>query len=325
MIVKSYELGKIDFTNFDFFLIYGKNEGHQNEIINNNLNANFKGLVSKYEESEFVKNFETITSGIRNRSLFDDNKTIIISRVTERILKFIEQLIEINIKDTKIILKCGILDKKSKVRNLFEKKKSLIIIPVYEDNDKTLSSIAFSFLRKNNIKLSGESVSLIIDRSNGSRENLNTELTKILNYSYSDKSIDYEKVKKLTNLSENYGANELADNYLAKNKKNISKILNENSYSDEDCILILRTILSKSKRLLNILERYEKIANLDEVISTTKPPIFWKEKEIVKIQVNMWKLDDLRENIYKINQVETTIKSNSKNSLNLVSDFIANH
>lgn len=324
MIVKSYELGKFDFTNFDFFLIYGKNEGHQNEIINNNLNYNFKGLMSKYEENEFVKNFETISSEIRNRSLFDENKTIIISRVTEKILKFIEKLIEINIKDTKIILKCGILEKKSKIRNLFEKKKNLIIIPVYEDDDKTLSTIAFNFLRKNNIKLSGESVSLIIDRSNGSRENLNTELTKILNYSYSDKSLDYEKIKKLTNLSENYGANELADNYLAKNKKNISKILNENSYSDEDCILILRTILNKSKRLLDILERYEKIANLDEVISTTKPPIFWKDKEIVKNQVNMWEIDDLRENIYKINQVETTIKSNSKNSLNLVSDFIAN-
>ena len=324
MIVKSYELGKFDFTNFDFFLIYGKNEGHQNEIINNNLNSNFKGLMSKYEENEFVKNFETISSEIRNRSLFDENKTIIISRVTEKILKFIEKLIEINIKDTRIILKCGILEKKSKIRNLFEKKKNLIIIPVYEDDDKTLSTIAFNFLRKNNIKLSGESVSLIIDRSNGSRENLNTELTKILNYSYSDKSLDYEKVKKLTNLSENYGANELADNYLAKNKKNISKILNENSYSDEDCILILRTILNKSKRLLDILERYEKIANLDEVISTTKPPIFWKDKEIVKNQVNMWEIDDLRENIYKINQVETTIKSNSKNSLNLVSDFIAN-
>ena len=324
MIVKSYELGKFDFTNFDFFLIYGKNEGHQNEIINNNLNSNFKGLMSKYEENEFVKNFETISSEIRNRSLFDENKTIIISRVTEKILKFIEKLIEINIKDTKIILKCGILEKKSKIRNLFEKKKNLIIIPVYEDDDKTLSTIAFNFLRKNNIKLSGESVSLIIDRSNGSRENLNTELTKILNYSYSDKSLDYEKVKKLTNLSENYGANELADNYLAKNKKNISKILNENSYSDEDCILILRTILNKSKRLLDILERYEKIANLDEVISTTKPPIFWKDKDIVKNQVNMWEIDDLRENIYKINQVETTIKSNSKNSLNLVSDFIAN-
>ncbi len=324
MIVKSYELGKFDFTNFNFFLIYGKNEGHQNEIINNNLNSNFKGLMSKYEENEFVKNFETISSEIRNRSLFDENKTIIISRVTEKILKFIEKLIEINIKDTKIILKCGILEKKSKIRNLFEKKKNLIIIPVYEDDDKTLSTIAFNFLRKNNIKLSGESVSLIIDRSNGSRENLNTELTKILNYSYSDKSLDYEKVKKLTNLSENYGVNELADNYLAKNKKNISKILNENSYSDEDCILILRTILNKSKRLLDILERYEKIANLDEVISTTKPPIFWKDKEIVKNQVNMWEIDDLRENIYKINQVETTIKSNSKNSLNLVSDFIAN-
>ena len=128
----------------------------------------------------------------------------------------------------------------------------------------------------------------------------------------------------MTNLNENYGVNELADNYLEKNKKNIAKILNENIYSDEDCILILRTVLSKSKRLINIIKKYNETKNLDEVISNTKPPIFWKDKDSVKRQANSWKINDLKEKIYQINEVETLIKNNSKNSLNLVSDFIVN-
>ena len=131
-------------------------------------------------------------------------------------------------------------------------------------------------------------------------------------------------VEKLTNLNENHGVNELADNYLEKNKKNIAKILNENIYSDEDCILILRTVLSKSKRLINIIKKYNETKNLDEVIANNKPPIFWKDKDSVKRQANSWKINDLKEKIYQINEVETLIKNNSKNSLNLVSDFIVN-
>ena len=131
-------------------------------------------------------------------------------------------------------------------------------------------------------------------------------------------------VQKLTNLNENYGVNELADNYLEKNKRNIAKILNENKYSDEDCILILRTVLSKSKRLINIIKKYNETKNLDEVISNTRPPIFWKDKDSVKKQVNSWKINDLKEKIYQINEVETLTKNNSKNSLNVVSDFIVN-
>ena len=134
------------------------------------------------------------------------------------------------------------------------------------------------FINKNNIKLSRESINLLVDRSQGDRANLKLELEKILNYSLTNKKIDTLNVKNLTNLSENYSVNILADNYLAKNNKVVSKILNENNYTDEDCILILRTLLSKSKRLMNIIERYNETKNLNEVISTIKPPIFWKDK-----------------------------------------------
>ena len=144
-------------------------------------------------------------------------------------------------------------------------------------------------------------------------------------YSISNKKIELSTVEKLSNLAENFSVNLLADNYLCKNNSSIARILNENLFSDEDCILILRTILNKSKRLLTIIKNYEVSKNLDEVILNTKPPIFWKDKDIIKKQVNSWKIDDLKNKIYQINEIETFIKSNSRNSLNLISDFIFNY
>ena len=325
MIIKSYEANKVTLKEYIIILLYGKNEGLQNETIEKNFIVDFKGAVNKYDENEFINSYETISSEILTKSLFDKKKIFIISRAGEKILKYIEELIDKNMEDIVIILKSGSLEKRSKLRNFFEKSKKLAIMPFYEDDAKTLSSLVYEYLNKKNIKLSRESINLLVGRASGSRENLKKELSKIFNYSYSNKEISFEVVKKLSNLAENFGVNELADNYLSKNKKNIIKILNENNYSDDDCILILRTILNKSKRLLNILENYKKNENLDDVISKTKPPIFWKDKEIVKKQVNSWKLKDLKTKMYQINEVETLVKSNSKNSLNLVSDFIVNY
>ena len=325
MIIKSYEVNKVNIKDYDIFLFYGKNEGLQNEIIEKNFVTGSKGSINKYEESEFINNYETISSEILTKSLFDEEKLLIVSRVGEKIFKYIEELLNRNINNIKIILKAGLLEKRSKLRNLFEKNKKLLIIPFYEDDERTLTSQVYEYLKKNSIKLSRETINLLVERSSGNRENLKIELSKIFYYSQSNKEISFETVKKLSNLAENYGVNELADNYLSKNKKNVIKILNENNYSDDDCILILRTILNKSKRLLNILENYRKNKNLDDVISKTRPPIFWKDKAIVKKQANTWELRDLKSKMYQINEVETLVKSNSKNTLNLVSDFIVNY
>ena len=324
MIKKYFDLKKINLSNFNLFLFYGKNDGLQNEVINDIFTSNFKGNVNKYDETEFINNYETLASELLTSSLFEKEKIIIISRTSDKILKFVDEILDKGIKEIKILFKSSELEKRSKIRNFFEKRKDLIIVPFYEDNSSTLSSIVIKFLNENNINMSRESINLLVDRANGNRKILKTELDKILNYSFTKKKIDLRAVQKLTNLNENYGVNELADNYLEKNKKNIAKILNENIYSDEDCILILRTVLSKSKRLINIIKKYNETKNLDEVIANNKPPIFWKDKDSVKRQANSWKINDLKEKIYQINEVETLIKKNSKNSLNLVSDFIVN-
>ena len=324
MIKKYFDLKKINLSNFNLFLFYGKNDGLQNEVINDTFTSNFKGSVNKYDETEFINNYETLASELLTSSLFEKEKIIIISRTSDKILKFVDEILDKGIKEIKIIFKSSELEKRSKIRIFFEKRKDLIIVPFYEDNSSTLSSIVIKFLNEKNINMSRESMNLLVDRANGNRKILKTELDKILNYSFTKKKIDLRAVQKLTNLNENYGVNELADNYLEKNKKNIAKILKENIYSDEDCILILRTVLSKSKRLINIIKKYNETKNLDEVIANNKPPIFWKDKDSVKRQANSWKIKDLKEKIYQINEVETLIKNNSKNSLNLVSDFIVN-
>ena len=324
MIKKYFDLKNINLSNFNLFLFYGNNDGLQNEVINDNFTNNFKGSVNRYDENEFITNYEILSSELLTSSLFEKEKIIIISRTSDKLLKLVEEILDKGIKDVKIIFKSSILEKRSKIRNFFEKRKDLIIVPFYEDNVNTLSTIVIKFLNQNNINMSRESINLLTNRANGSRKILKIELEKILNYSFTNKKINLSIVKKLTNLNENYSVNELADNYLEKNKKNIAKILNENNYSDEDCILILRTVLSKSKRLISIIEKYNETRNLEDAISNTKPPIFWKDKESVKKQANSWKINDLKEKIYQINEVETLVKNNSKNSLNLISDFIVN-
>lgn len=325
MILKVFELNKLNLDKYNIYLLYGKNEGRKNEVIKSIFFKNFNGEVKKYDENEFLSNSTEILSEILNKSLFEEKKIFIISRATDKILKVTDEILKKNPSDIKIIIKSGILEKKSKLRNLFEKNIKLVTIPFYEDDDKNLLSIINNFLKEHKITLSRESINLLINRARGDRGNLNIELEKIHNYSLSNKNIKFKNVQTLTNLAENYNVTELADNYLNKNRKNISRILNENTYSAEDCILILRTISNKSKRLLNIIDVYQRTKNIEGAMSTIKPPIFWKEKEIVKKQVITWKKNELENKIYKINDIECLIKSNSGNSLNLLSDFIINY
>ena len=324
MIVKSFELNKKIVDKYRFYLLYGKNEGLQNEIIQSQFLKNFEGQIDKYDEIEFLKNNEIIITELLSKSFFESKKILIISRTTDKITKVIEEIEERDMTDVKIIFKSGILEKRSKLRNYFEKKSNLISIPFYEDDVRSLTSVVITFINKHKIKLSRESVNLLVNRANGERENLNNELDKILYYSQSNNKIEFEHIQKLTNLAENYSVSELADSCLNRNKKNISKILNENNYTDDDCILILRTLLAKSKRLLTIIKKLNETENLESAISNIKPPIFWKEKESVKKQAITWRIDELKSRIYKINEIEFLIKSNSGKSLNLVSDFVVN-
>ena len=325
MIIKSFEIEKIKSKKNNLILIYGTNQGYKKQVIKESFEKLFEGEILRFDEDEILNNHEEFISNLLNKSLFDDDKLIIISRTTDKILKFVSEIIERKIEKIKIIINSDNLEKKSKLRNLFEKENDLICIPFYEDNDKSLSLIAQNFFRQKKIKVSQEIINLLIGRSRGDRGNLINELNKIENLSITKKNIEIEDVLKLTNLSENYSVFELAEIYLAKNKKKISKILNENNFANDECVLILRTILNRSKRLLKLKESQNQTGNIDLTISSFKPPIFWKEKNVVKKQIQSWSDDEVKKMIYKINDLEILVKKNSNNSLNFVSDFVSNY
>ena len=325
MIIKNFETEKIKSSNSSLVLIYGNNEGLKEEIINEYILKQFKGDIFHYDETDVINNKDEFISNLLNKSLFEDKKAIIISRASEKIINIVLDIFEKEPQEIKIIIKTQNLEKKSKLRNFFEKEKKLICIPVYEDDSRTMIPIVQNFLRKNDIKISQEIKNMLIERSKGDRKNLNNELSKIKYLSISKKKIELDDIQKLTNLAENYSVFELSDNYLAKNSKKVSNILNENNYTSDDCILILRTILNKSKRLLKIKNELNKTKNIDEVMSSFKPPIFWKEKDIVKKQAQSWSTKEVKNIIYKINDLEIMIKKNSINSINFVSDFVNNY
>ena len=325
MIIKSFEIDKIKLTKNNLILLYGSNQGHKNQVIKELFVKVFNGQISRLDESEILNNYEEFISSLINKSLFEDHKLIIISRTSEKIIKLVNEILERNVENIKIILNSDNLEKKSKLRALFEKEKNLTCIPFYEDNEKNLSSLAQTFFRNKKIKVSQEIINLLVGRSRGDRANLFNELNKIEILSITKKNIDLDDVLKLTNLSENYSVFELVENYLAKNKKQVSKILNENNFANDECILILRTILNRSKRLLKLKESENETGNIDLTISSFKPPIFWKEKDLVKKQIQSWSRNEVKKIIYKVNDLEILIKKNSNNSLNFVSDFVSNY
>ena len=320
MIFKSYEIKKINQNINHLILFYGKNEGLKNEALN--ILIENKNNLSNYEEKEILDNENIFIENILSKSLFEKEKTILIKRATDKILKVIEILHLKDLEDTTIIINAENLEKKSKLRSFFEKDKNLICVPFYPDNDQTLSKLAYNFLKDKKISISPSNINLIITKCSGDREVLMNELKKIEFFCKNGKKISSENISKLINLNENYSISELIDNCLAKNKKRTINILNENNFNNEDCIMITRSFLIKAKKLLALSKTFENNKNMDLTISSAKPPIFWKEKEITKQQIYKWKSENVKQLIYSLNEIELQIKKNINNSINLITDFI---
>ncbi len=320
MILKTFELNKLKNDKI-FYLLYGKNEGLKLECIDRIINKS-DDKIYNYDEKQIKDETETFYENILSGSLFEGGKIIIINRATDKIFQIIQDLISRNISNVKIIINSGVLETKSKIRSLFEKQKDLICIPTYPDNNETLSKLAINFFRDEKIPISQKNINLIIEKCNGDRSYLKNELNKIKNYTSGKKKISSEEILKLVNLSENFALSELIDNCLAKNKNKITNILNENNYNTEDCIIILRTFLSKAKRILKLAIEFEKNKDISKTINSAKPPIFWKEKDIVRIQLNKWNPKKIKELINAINNIELETKKNHNNSILILTNFI---
>ena len=320
MIIKFFEIKKINLTHTKLILFHGKNEGLKNQEIKKLTDKDSK--LFSYDEKEILNNQNEFLEEIINKSLFDSKKTVIIKRVSDKILNFVREINDKNLEDTTIIINADNLDKKSKLRTLFEKDKQLICVAFYPDNEQTLSKLAYEFLKERKISISASNINSVIKKCNGDRENLFNDLRKIENYCNKGKKINSEIISKLLSLYEDYSISELVDNCLAKKKNKTLNILNENNFSTEDCILITRTFLNKSKRILILSNNYYNNNNIDLTISSAKPPIFWKDKEIIKQQIFKWSPENIKLLIYRINELELLVKKNATNSINLITNFI---
>ena len=320
MILKSFDTDKIDLNVHQLILFYGKNEGFKKETIK--ILIKDKTKVLNYEEKEILDSENSFIENILSKSLFEQQKFIVIKRATDKILKIIEILNSKNLEEITIILNSENLEKKSKLRTFFEKDKKLVCIPFYPDNNQTLSKLAYNFLRDKKISISSSNINFIVGKCSGNRETLINELWKIEFFSKNGKKITNENIAKLINLSENHSISELVDNCLAKNKRKIISILNENNFGNDDCVIIIRFFIIKAKKLLALSKAFETNKNIDLTISSAKPPIFWKEKEITKQQIYKWKPKSIKQLIYSLSEIELQIKKNINNSINLVTDFI---
>ena len=320
MIIKSFDIDKIKSNKNGLILFYGKNEGFKKEVLNEITKK--KQKIFTYDEKEILDKEDFFYENIFSGSLFNEEKTIIIKRATDRLMKIIDNVISKELNDIKIIINSDNLEKKSKLRIFFEKSKKHICVPFYLDNEQTLSRIVINFLKDKQILISQENINLIVNKSNGDRQTLFNELQKIEAFAKSGKKLTLENLTKIINLTENHSITELVDNCLAKNQRRTVNILNENNFVNEDCIIIIRIFLNKAKKILALAAELNKGKDINSVISSARPPIFWKDKDITKKQILRWSPEKMRLLIYKLNDLELLIKTNINNSVNLLTDFI---
>ena len=321
MISKFYEISKYK-EKINFYLFYGENEGQKLDTIKSNFGNFTKENTYKYVEKDLIQDSQLFFDKIYSKSFFEKEKLILIHNITDKILDLIKETIDTDTSEIKIILLTKKLEKRSKIRNFFEMNKKILIVPFYEDTPQTLLSIAKKVLTESKINLSSENLNLIIERSRGDRICLKNELEKIINFCQNNKKLDPEDILRLTNLSENYSAGELVDNCLSKNKRKTLSILNENIPSSEDNILILRTFLNKLKRLRKLKLNLNQNNNIDQAINSFRPPIFWKDKNIIKQQIKMWELNDIETFILDLNNTEGLIKKNPQVSNQIINNMI---
>ena len=326
MLIKSYEISKKNLNSLNFFLIYGENIGLKQDIAKSVLELkekkNRKYKHFEFEEEEIIKNQNNFFNLIFSGSLFDEKKAIFISRATDKLFNLISEISKKNVEDILIFFKADLLEKKSKIRKLFEKDKNLVCVACYQDSNFDLIKIINDEIKQTKIKLSIESINLLTERASGDRNNLRNEINKLKSFALNKQVISYDQVKELTNMARNYQNDYIVNICLNGDKKRLNKTLGENNFLFDNFFILLKTFSKKIHRLLKIkiLNRSEN--NIDQIFNQIRPPIFWKEKEDVKKQVGLWNEKKLNLVIKKINEIELNCKKNHELATNITLDFL---
>ena len=329
MIAKSYEIERNinKFLNYNLFLLHGENQGLKREIkelIQSEINKKNPDIEHfSFYENEIIDNEENFYNSIFSGSLFGNKKIIVIKNSSDKINDKLSDVIEKFPENVHLVLFAEILEKKSKLRNLFEINNKTLSVACYPDNAKSLEIIAKTILRKNKINISQESINLLVEQSNGDRNNLNNEIEKIKSLSLDNKKIQTNELKTLTNFSGEYKTDSIVNECLCGNILEYKKHLSEMYTNTVNQIFLLRILSNKIQRLLNMKEMQSGNKNLDSLLNECKPPIFWKEKPLVKKQLTIWGIGELKKTNNEISHIEMMCKKNPQISKIIFFNFIS--
>ena len=316
MISKSYEIEKKipDLSKHNLLLLYGENIRLKKDIRSNikiDLNKKEQDIeILSFYENEIIGNEDDFYNSIYSGSLFSNKKMITINNGSDKILKLIEDIYIKYPENLILIIFSEILEKKSKLRIFFEKSSTALCVPCYADNSKSLETILTSELRKNNITISRESINLLIDKSNNDRNNLRNEIEKIKAYSLNKKNLSVDEIKSIANFSGEYKSDSLINECLNGDINQYKKIVSELYADTVNYVFLLRILYNKIQKLLSIKKLEDSTKDIDVLISSFKPAIFWQEKPIIKKQLSIWNQEDLKEITNKINEIELSCKKN---------------
>jgi len=317
MIFKSYILEQNiqSIDNHKIFLFYGENQGLKKEFKEKLKIKNKNQEILILFQDEIIKNKNILVNEINNKSLFNEKKIIFINQVNDKILDIVDEVIK-NMQDERIFLFSDILDKKSKLRGYFEKSKSCGITACYQDNEITIKKIIMNKLNDYQ-GLTSQVTNLIIQNTGLDRNKVNNEIDKIISC-FKDKRIDLKKIDLLLNIRTNDDFNLLKDEALNGNKINTNRLLADTVFETENNIYYLNSINQRINRLKEIENMKQKNSNIETLISSLKPPVFWKDKSILIEQSRKWNKDKIQEALKKTYSAEIEIKSNSSIRKNLL-------
>ena len=308
MNYKSYLLeNNIDLLKNNLVLFYGENLGLKNDLKNKIKHNNKDASFINFDQEDILKDKEQFFTEILNLSLFNEKKIIFINQANDKFIDTIKE-IESKIINQKLFLFCEILEKKSKLRNYFEKSENLGIVPCYSDNEISIKKIILERL-KGFTGLTTQNLNIIIDNCELNRAKLKNELDKIIIF-FEKKKIEEEKLKKILNIKVNENFNTLKDEALVGNRDKTNRLLGDTIIQPEKNIFYLSLINQRLTKLSEVAYLTDN-SSIENAINNIKPPIFWKDKPMFATQSKKWNLNKIKSILGKTYDIELQIKSNS--------------
>ena len=324
MILKSFEVENNikSILNYKFILIYGENIGLKEALKKNIVNANNKAEIVNIYQEDIAKNKDVILNEVKNVSLFTEEKIIVINQVNEKIISDIEDLRDSK-ENIKIILIAELLDKKSKLRSLFEKTSNLAAIPCYNDTEITLRKLIQIEL-KNFKNLNPNTINMILNYSNLNRKTILNNIEKIKSF-YEKRILSEDTLEILLNADRNEVFENIRDAALNGDKVKLNNLLGNFTFANEDTYLYLNMINYRLIKLLDILKLNENNQSIELTINKMRPPIFWKDKPIFLKLLKKWDKQSIIGALEYLREVEKKMKNNSAiNNLTIIKNSITN-